>query len=448
MAITPINLTLRNVKGSAITATENDANLTDLKGGVEELDTNKAEADSVYTKTEVLSSFGNLSSPLLDLPLQNSLAMNKGVGSVTFSRSTTATYIDRYGVLQAASIDEPRFEADGLLIEGASTNYTLDSNDFSTANWTSQGVVPVSSSTLCSDGISNSTRLTCSALNENHRIIPAVADACPVGNEAFSIDVKGGTHNLIGIAGYSIDLTEWVVIDTSDGSHTDFLGSSKVIALTDGWYRVSFSGTTTTNNMDWRIGFNDPTKPTAYDLNWLSTGTETAYFAFAQHEALPFATSYIPTTTTAVTRSADICSVTFDGNMLNHADAYSIVADYNIPSYNVATTYSRGMFGVVNEQYRYLRIATSGANMQGLFGYTTTKEKSTFGFVFSDTQSFLYDDGELKVTGGKATVTVVGERSIVIGNQGHSAANTQLHGHIKNFKIYDKALTATEIALA
>lgn len=38
MAITPIDLTLRNVKGSALTATENDANLTNLKTASEELD--------------------------------------------------------------------------------------------------------------------------------------------------------------------------------------------------------------------------------------------------------------------------------------------------------------------------------------------------------------------------------------------------------------------------
>lgn len=47
---------------------------------------------------------------------------------VTFSRASTATYINKSGVLTVAEIDEPRFEKDGLLIEGQRTNYFANSN--------------------------------------------------------------------------------------------------------------------------------------------------------------------------------------------------------------------------------------------------------------------------------------------------------------------------------
>jgi len=49
--------------------------------------------------------------------------------SLTFTRSTTATYIDKSGILQTAAINEPRFERDGLLMEASSTNYFLNSDD-------------------------------------------------------------------------------------------------------------------------------------------------------------------------------------------------------------------------------------------------------------------------------------------------------------------------------
>lgn len=49
--------------------------------------------------------------------------------SMILTRSSTATYIDKSGVLQTAAINEPRFERDGLLIEGPSTNYILNSDD-------------------------------------------------------------------------------------------------------------------------------------------------------------------------------------------------------------------------------------------------------------------------------------------------------------------------------
>lgn len=47
---------------------------------------------------------------------------------VSFSRASTATYINKSGVLTVADINEPRFEREGLLIEGTRTNYLLNSN--------------------------------------------------------------------------------------------------------------------------------------------------------------------------------------------------------------------------------------------------------------------------------------------------------------------------------
>nr|MDT0526226.1 hypothetical protein [Streptomyces sp. DSM 41633] len=41
---------------------------------------------------------------------------------VNFSRASTATYIGKDGQLKTAAANEPRFEKEGLLIEGQSTN--------------------------------------------------------------------------------------------------------------------------------------------------------------------------------------------------------------------------------------------------------------------------------------------------------------------------------------
>lgn len=45
---------------------------------------------------------------------------------VKFKRSSTATYINKSGVFTVAAIDEPRFEKDGLLIEGQRTNHIIN----------------------------------------------------------------------------------------------------------------------------------------------------------------------------------------------------------------------------------------------------------------------------------------------------------------------------------
>ncbi|WWD13000.1 tail protein [Escherichia phage WaterSpirit] len=47
---------------------------------------------------------------------------------VKFKRASTATYINKSGVFTVAEIDEPRFERDGLLIEGQRTNNFINSN--------------------------------------------------------------------------------------------------------------------------------------------------------------------------------------------------------------------------------------------------------------------------------------------------------------------------------
>ncbi|HEM0101795.1 TPA: phage tail protein, partial [Escherichia coli] len=47
---------------------------------------------------------------------------------VSFSRASSATYINKSGALTIAEINEPRFEKEGLLIEGQRTNYLKNSN--------------------------------------------------------------------------------------------------------------------------------------------------------------------------------------------------------------------------------------------------------------------------------------------------------------------------------
>ncbi|AHN83565.1 tail protein [Escherichia phage vB_EcoS_FFH_1] len=53
---------------------------------------------------------------------------------VSFSRASNATYINKHGEFCIANIDEPRFEKQGLLIEGQRTNHITFSNDPASLN--------------------------------------------------------------------------------------------------------------------------------------------------------------------------------------------------------------------------------------------------------------------------------------------------------------------------
>lgn len=63
---------------------------------------------------------------------------------VSFSRASAATYINKSGVLTVAGINEPRFEREGLLIEGTRTNLLINSTDPSKWNKSSNMILNTS----------------------------------------------------------------------------------------------------------------------------------------------------------------------------------------------------------------------------------------------------------------------------------------------------------------
>jgi len=75
--------------------------------------------------------------------------------SASFTRSTIATFIDKSGVLQTAAINEPRFEREGLLMEGQSTNYILNSDD--PTKWNTSAAV--TKTVLAADGTSQAVSM-------------------------------------------------------------------------------------------------------------------------------------------------------------------------------------------------------------------------------------------------------------------------------------------------
>lgn len=84
--------------------------------------------------------------PSLDLQFATSKTLNdrvSGQNLITFSRSTTGTYVDSNGIIQTAAIDAPRFDHDpttgeslGLLIEEGRTNLLLNSETLVTQSVT------------------------------------------------------------------------------------------------------------------------------------------------------------------------------------------------------------------------------------------------------------------------------------------------------------------------
>ena len=292
-----------------------------------------SEVDSALAlktnSADLVSAIGNINSPLLDMPLKNNLAMKAGVGSATFTRASTATYIDRYGVLKTAAVDEPRFEKEGYLNEGASTNLLTYSEQCDNTIWVkSRTTVSVNTAdtrdpygtNLADKVIEDTTASATHAIQNGYTFTSGVVYTA-------SIFLKAGERDIVSISGGNtttfaancqFNLTTGVVVSQT-------LGSASIKSVGNGWYRCSITGTAGATGSTGVVVFLTQNGATTYT----GDGVSGIYVFGAQLEALPFATSYIPTTSATVTRSADILYVTKYNNISKPYDELSVLVDFS-----------------------------------------------------------------------------------------------------------------------
>jgi hypothetical protein len=95
---------------------------------------------------------------------------------VTFTRSTTATFVGSNGLIQTAAINAPRFDynpvtlaPNGLLIEEQRVNSLLYSDQFQQATWSKVGVV-TANATTAPDGTTTADSAATDGSNAQVRI--------------------------------------------------------------------------------------------------------------------------------------------------------------------------------------------------------------------------------------------------------------------------------------
>lgn len=418
---------------------------------------------SGYWKVNVpLGAIGNINNPLLDMPLKNSLAMKAGVGSATFTRASTATYIDRYGVLKTAAIDEPRFEKEGYLNEGASTNLLLQSEAFT--GWGFNSCSQSNDATTYNPyGILGFSKFTASGASAwFNATTGTLTQPTPTTPITISFFIKEGTTTRIRLCATEGGVFQNdIVINIKDGTEViDALTFSvNVEYLANGIKRIKATYTPIITHTAFGFRFymqNNTGDSTAGDYMW---------FSGAQLEALPFATSYIPTKSAAVTRATDFLNVTRKGNMPN-IEANGVVSTaVDINSFGNTSSnqwiwglYSSNIDGIgIQITYSgYIRSHVASADNDNSVGvYNNIKHtKQRVVATIDNNGNALYVNGVYKAfnadTNDRITDTQNSAFSTIrIGayTPTSSIQTIQFFGHISNFRIWDKALTATEVAL-
>lgn len=240
---------------------------------------------------------------------------------ITYSGGTNGTRVNSAGVIVAATT--PRFDYDpvtlaakGLLVEEARTNLAIRSQQLDIA-WSPFQTTVTADATTSPDGTVNADKLAETATTTPHALTELATVAAST-TYTFSAFVHSAENTLAQISfddGSSngcfanINLSTGAITRATLAGTGTYIGSG-VVAYGDGWYRVYVTGGIGSATVG-RVGLNLINSTLAGIFpGYTGTAGNGVYFWGAQLEAGAFPTSYIPTTSASVTRTADSAVMT------------------------------------------------------------------------------------------------------------------------------------------
>ena len=290
-----------------------------------------AVQDCLYDRFEALYKKSSIKPSLLIVPARfqggslYSQLPTSGAGDFTVTRATAATRVNASGLIESVASGIPRLDyfASGgtvgcpaLLVEPSAQNLALQSENFLTT-WSPTNITVTTGSTAAftaPDGTTSADLLTASA-SGSARIIQSFSFVsgttytysafAKAGSGFFGLTMENGGVASGAAVIWNLNTGALAVSGTAGAGYT--LQSQGIENYGNGWYRCRMTvllGLSAAGNI--RANTSDGTMLTAVIQ---SASGNTAYVWGAQLETGSIATSYIPTTTAAVTRNADVVSV-------------------------------------------------------------------------------------------------------------------------------------------
>ena len=266
----------------------------------------------------------------LDLQFATDKTLTARTGPTpVFTRASTGRFVGSNGLIQSAAINAPRFDHDpvtgvckGLLMEESRTNLVTHSDQFNNIAWSKNGSIITENATASPDGTVNAERTTeQSGTSTRFGTFFTITPALSTAAYTFSVFIKNASGSRFARIVLNADApTTFACVDVnpSTGQISQTLNSSvsavssSSVAAGDGWWRVSITATLPARYVTIAL-ITGSSVPAGVDFGYQSytgNGTSGIFIWGAQLEAGSFPTSYIPTTTASVVRSADVCSIT------------------------------------------------------------------------------------------------------------------------------------------
>lgn len=362
--------------------------------------------------------------PTFDLPLEDSLVTREGYGDPTLTRASTATYVDKSGVLRTAGIDEPRFEKEGILIEGESTNLLDNSGDYS--SWVAgDGKPNLVSITQDSEIVLGKNVTKVEFLGDESGLYGKVERQYRLPTISLG-DVYTASFMIKGTAGTTIQYGANISQGSDGGGYTTHTFSG-------GWEYVNYTATVTA------AGAAGVTYP---NIRRVSNSTATEVFiGYVQLEALPFASSYIPTSGSPVTRATDRLAIPLAG--VGSEITVSMIVDSS------GFTGNNRLFDFRSSP-DYYWVLYNGSSLEVRLGNPDSRSAPVGLDYLSSPKTIAVSSGiglfsnGIKVSGAPASTSNATFNSAFIGDD-LGVGSRSIWGHIKNFRIWDKALTAEQV---
>jgi hypothetical protein len=385
------------------------------------------------------------------------------VATATGGARNSAFLPDSSGVFRSAG---------PLLLEEARTNVIQQSEAFSTG-WVGSGYTtstPAITSPSGQSGVYSVNEVSTAASQHYLAYLYSIPGSTPY---TFSFFVKANQRNNISLRYYFAD-TNWVarvfdlsgsgaLTQSSTGSAADVTSiSQSIVSCPNGWYRISLTLTQpTTRSAYFSIDgctTSTPTLDAGPGIQLYTGDVNKGYYLWgAQEEAGAYPSSYIPTTTSAVTRAADVSTSTatsvFESSWYNQTEG-TVFAEFG-PYGNGGATKNPGIVQIdsgsgVNTIRMFcggstspvLGVDTSSVNQAYISSGTLTPSltsKITGAYRVNDFARAV--NGANLGTDSSGTVPTVSQMLIGTG----SAGVTELNGTIKRLVYWGQRLPNTTL---
>ena len=237
---------------------------------------------------------------------------------LTVVRASAGSYYDSAGVLRQAADNTLRLDyspttgaALGVLVEEQRTNLLTYSEQFDNAAWVKSESSVTSGDAIAPDGTLTADKVTETAATSQHTVTQSQSVVNGT-TYTYSVYLKAAElgYALLGTSGSGLPFTV-ISVDLSTGAVSTGTGTplnAFAVDVGNGWWRAGFSIASTFSASANLLVY---LSQDGIYANRSHTGTLGAgiYLWGAQLEAGAFATSYIPTVASQVTRAADQISI-------------------------------------------------------------------------------------------------------------------------------------------